>query len=479
MRFQKFGVRLPMLVATLAVLLALPSLAMAQDSGSGNNNNNNNNNNNGGGGNSSGSTTAQQAGVFIDAQGVFRTRTNIDPTGELTRQRMAAARAALNPNIRTFSKLRKVSLNRLEAALVAHQGVPNEEMKSLAGLLRVTNVFYYPETKDIVLAGPAEGWVEAPNGQVVGLTTARPIIQLQDLAAALRAFRPGGEPTPLIGCSIDPTQEGQASYQRFLQSAYPDLNNPAPFVIAMRNAMGNYTVRVDGVSPKTRMAQVMVEADYRMKLIGIGLERPPVRLASFIEKARPSEMSAHGLTRWFFTPDYQCVRVSEDKNAMELIGDGVKLVGENELVSSTGQRQVVGGAGPASKIFTTGFTRVYPQLAQRATVYADLRNMIDLLVSVAFIQHQDYYGLAGWNVPFLGNEKKFAIETFAVPKTVEAAVNAIKKGGTLMTPIAGGINIQATQAIEQNNLLRDENGKVGQLREKNQIHLAPGQWWWD
>ena len=31
-------------------------------------------------------------------------------------------------------------------------------------------VFYYPDSKDIVLAGPAEGWVPDLSGRIVGLT---------------------------------------------------------------------------------------------------------------------------------------------------------------------------------------------------------------------------------------------------------------------------------------------------------------------
>ena len=51
-------------------------------------------------------------------------------------------------------------------------------------------------------------------------------------------------------------------------------------------------ITVNGVSPKTHFAQVMVEADYRMKLIGIGLETPPVRLVSYVDRAKPSESAA-------------------------------------------------------------------------------------------------------------------------------------------------------------------------------------------
>ena len=40
--------------------------------------------------------------------------------------------------------------------------------------------------------------------------------------------------------------------------------------------------------PKTHFAQVLVEADYRMKLIGIGLEQPPVRMVSYVDRANPA-----------------------------------------------------------------------------------------------------------------------------------------------------------------------------------------------
>ena len=66
-------------------------------------------------------------------------------------------------------------------------------MRHLAGLLRVRYVFYYPESKDIVLAGPAEGWVAHVSGRVVGITSGRPVsLQLQDLAVA-----PKGLPAPV------------------------------------------------------------------------------------------------------------------------------------------------------------------------------------------------------------------------------------------------------------------------------------------
>ncbi len=108
------------------------------------------------------------------------------------RERIAAAKATLGPKVSAFSKLRKISLNRLEQSILDHQGVLTDEMRYMAGMLRVRYVFYYPESKDIVLAGPAEGWVSDPNGRIVGIVSRRPVVQLEDVVVALRAFPAGG-----------------------------------------------------------------------------------------------------------------------------------------------------------------------------------------------------------------------------------------------------------------------------------------------
>ena len=78
--------------------------------------------------------------------------------------------------------------------------------------------------------------------------------------------------------------------------------------------MGLQKVAIRGVSPSTHFAQVMVEADYRMKLIGIGLERPPVQLRSYVDRANPATVSRNAMQRWYFVPEYKCVRTSEDRN---------------------------------------------------------------------------------------------------------------------------------------------------------------------
>jgi hypothetical protein len=377
MRWQALGLRMPVLLAALACFGLLAGVAYAQQNTNqggnqnntggnqnntgGNQNQNNQNNQNNQGGNVN--VTGGQAGVFVDAQGVLRRNIVNDPTGMLRRQQVAASQAALPRELSRPSELRKVSLTRLENALAANGGVLTDEMRYLAGLLRLRYVFLYPDSGDIVLAGPAEGWAPEPDGRMTGLRTGRPVLQLQDLVVALRAFPPNQAKTPMVGCSIDPTQEGLASMQRFLQSTgrYANPSQTMHLANGLRSSLGLQNVRVDGIPAETHFAHVLVEADYRMKMIGIGLEDPRVRgLTSYVSLANPAQVSRNALARWYFVPEYQCVRTSDDGMAMELVGDGVKLVGEQELVSAGGERSAVSGGSRASQAFVTSFTRAFP-----------------------------------------------------------------------------------------------------------------------
>jgi Tfp pilus assembly protein PilZ len=427
------------------------------------------------------------AGVEVDASGVLKMKIVADPTGQLAKQRRDEARAALqqkNPQVAKPSKLRKISLNRLEEAVnaaVAAGKRPTEEMMYLAGLTRVEYVFCYPETKDIVIAGPAEPWGPDLTNRIVGLQTGHPVLELQDLIVALRAFPPGGHATPTIGCSIDPTQEGLKQLNEYMRRNPP--RSPADtdrFAAGIKQALGMQTVTVTGIPSDTHFAHVLVEADYRMKLISIDLERPPVNIKSYVDRANPNAISHNALSRFYFVPDYQCVRVSPDDLSMQLVGEGVKLVGQDELVGHGGERQQSGKVNLAAKAFTEDFTKKYPQLSAAAPIYAQLRNLIDLSVVAAFIQQRDLFAKTEWRMESFGNETAMPVKTVNAPKQVDAAVNVVWRGTHVTTPIGGGVHINPHEALSTSNLLKDDEGKVSAARDGLDLkNLPKDRWWWD
>jgi hypothetical protein len=430
-----------------------------------------------------------QAGVSIDPDGVFSSSLHYDLSGDLDRQRLLAAQSKLNKEVQKQSSLRKISLNRLEAACkkLAAAGKPIPvEMRYLAGLTRLTHVFYFPETKDIVVAGPAEGFFHSSQDRVIGVATGQPVLRLDDLVVALRSYAPDVPATPKIGCSIDPTPEGLVALQKASVNAQQQIVANGGFVGISENdiasylqqASGMHVVSVIGVSPKTHFAHVMVDADYHMKLIGIGLEQTPVRITSFAEKTIPG--GKNSLQRWFFRPKYDYVKVNADETAMTLDGGTVELVCEDELVSRAGQRRQAGKGNRASRTFCASFTKMYSALAQKMLIYAELRNMVDLAVSAAFIQEVDLYGQAAWKMDFFGSEEQFPVERFDAPTKVKAMINTVWKDGKLLTPIGGGVTIQPRIALNSDNLKTDESGALEKLkREITATNLNPDQWWWD
>src|SRR5262245_18459876 len=200
--------RLTFLAAMLGLVAIAAAPALAQ---------NNNNNNNGG-------NVFGAAGVVISPEGVFRVKPAVDRAGDLTRTRIAEAKARLGNELVKASPIRKISLKALEAAaadrLAAGKDLP-EEMNFQAGLTRLQYVFVYPDSKDIVIAGPAEGFFADPMGKVVGMNSGRAVLELQDLVAALRAYPAAGKSGHVLGVSIDPTQEGLARMQKWLASIRP------------------------------------------------------------------------------------------------------------------------------------------------------------------------------------------------------------------------------------------------------------------
>ena len=422
------------------------------------------------------------AGIDVDATGVLKVK-QFDP--RLAQQRLAAARAQADANVMQPSDLRMVSLNRLEAAIQDQlaAGRPlTDEMRALAGLTAVQYVFYYPETKDIVVAGPAEGFVADPSERFIGIQTGRPAVLLEDLVTALRAYAPGDQATPVISVSIDPTQEGLQRMNQFLASVRGRVrpSDAQRLASGLKQNLGLQTVTFKGIPTSTHFARVLVEADYRMKLVGIGLEQLPVPVKSYVARANPNTVAANAMERWYFQPNYDGIAVSEDGLAMKIKERGVQLVGENERVAAGGRRTASRRENKASQAFCREFSEKFPVIAQRVRIYAELRQLIDVAIAAAYIQQQDFYGQAEWAMPVLMDESKVEVETYTAPEQVETAVNAIWRGNTLMTPLGGGVHMQPKLALNRDNLVVDTAGDNNRVKQSaGPSNLAEGQWWWD
>ena len=456
--------------------LVMGSVLFAQQNNNQNNQNNQNQNQNN---QNNRNDDPNRGGIAIDTNGVLSRDVTLD-VGQLNLRKINIARASytLPRDISAKSLTRCISLNRMEKSIIEAGGAITNEMMYLAGLQRITHVFYFPESKDIVIAGPAEGWFPGYEGTMIGKESLQPVCELQHLITALRAYAPNKEGAGIVGCSIDPTAEGNVRLQQF--QAQAGRLTRQQFADGVQKSLGMQVIQVDGIPATTHAAQMMVAADYRMKRIGLGMDTIRVQgLRMFINHTVQNDTNA--LFRWYFVPDYESVIMTEDRTGIQLVGDGVKLVGENELVSeTTGERTVRSGIlDPGTREFTRTFTQQYPQIAKQALVFAQLRNWVDMLICAAHIQREDFYGKSGWSMEFFGNEEKYPLETFVAPKEVEPVVGIRVIGTRTLTPVGGGIVIDAEQALDKEHAKSDTDKKIANTQAKIGLNLPENVWWWD
>ncbi|HWB01240.1 MAG TPA: DUF1598 domain-containing protein, partial [Pirellulales bacterium] len=260
MRLDRLGVRGAFRAAVLVTIIAMPSADLLAQCCCG-----------GGGGGGRGRRQSV-GGVYIDAAGVLLNAEADDRAFMRELRRKALERVPGEMDEPT--ELRKVSLARLQEAIaeLMQTGKPLPiEMRMLAGLQNVRYVLIYPEENDIVLAGYAEGLQADALGNVVGKSTKRPALMLDDLLVALRTARRASQGG--ITCSIDPTQEGLQRLRDYVSriSRAEDVSTNE-----IERALGPQQIRIGGVPASSHFARVLVAADYRMKQIGMGHEKSPV-----------------------------------------------------------------------------------------------------------------------------------------------------------------------------------------------------------
>ena len=105
----------------------------------------------------------------------------------------------------------------------------------------------------------------------------------------------------------------------------------------LRDQLGKQDIEVYGLDPRTRAARVMVEADYRMKLVGMGLEKGVPGVQSYLASitlAPGDRAPPMGVLRWWFTLNYDAVSASARSPGVRAAGQGVKVESENEHLTA-------------------------------------------------------------------------------------------------------------------------------------------------
>jgi hypothetical protein len=432
-------------------------------------------------------------GVLVDAAGTLRLRSRdaVGRIGDLSAVRDVAPALALNlpreaSDARQASELRYVSLPRLEREIVRRQAAKqplDAAMLTLAGLQRVRYVFVFPASGDVVLAGPAGNWELSAEGRIVSTDTEQPVVRLDDLIVLLR--RGAGAAESHFGCAINPRQESLAKTQAYLASTSQKPLEPGQrkqWLSGLRNSVGLQDIEIWGVDPASRLAGVLVEADYHMKQVGMGLADGVDGVESYLASIRvspggsPPPMS---VLRWWFALNYEGIHTSPAEDAFELVGQGVRVLSENEILAAQGQRVHTNQSDPLNRQFAESFTAHFGELAAKYPVYGELRNIFDLAMAVALIQSKGLAERADWKSGVLTNAEKLGLPHGAVPRQVETVINhRLINRRHIVAGVSGGVLVAPSDVLgESRNVPGD--GVLARIRRESPDKLGTRAWWWD
>lgn len=414
-------------------------------------------------------------GVAIDAAGKVCLASHRDE--DALRAARRAALAGVAGDVTESSKLRKISLRRLNSLLAQH--VPENkplspEILYLAGLRSVEYVFAYPEFHDIVLAGPAEGWTVDDAGNVVGTDSGDAVLQLIDLIAALRTTDKllAGE---LISCSIDPTPTGLKRFAQVMHGAQASPSNR--FLKRLEKAVGPQTVTLTGVSPASHFAQVLVAADWKMKRLALGLTPSPVdRLTSYLDLLRenPRQKSRTALPRWWIAYGDEAVETGADGLGWRISRPGIRVRTAAGRLETNGRIVAHDEIDPLAQQWADDMTAQFDQLAIAEPVFDQLRDCMGLALVAAVLTSGDLLTQVNLELPLLLDDAYLQLAPRQVPKTVASEASAVKVGRTWVVSVAGGVDLDVPRVVNAAEVQVD----VGEVRK----HASPqytDSWWWD
>jgi hypothetical protein len=428
-------------------------------------------------------------GAMVDAAGTLKLVKATAPTAKLAESRGTAppVKSTASADARRTSKLRYVSLPRLEREIIRRQEAHatfEPALLTLAGLQRVQFIFVYPDSGDLVLAGPAGDWRVDPFGRIVASDTGAPIVRLDDFLTLFRRVRQSN--SSFFGCAINPRQQSLAAAQVYLDktAARPlKKSRRNAWLEQLRDTLGRQDVEIFGVDPSSRVARVLVEADVHMKLVGMGLEDGVPGVESYLDavKASGTQPSTTSVLRWWFSLHYAAIRTSPKSDAYELVGEGVCVLSENELLAAQGHRVHTGQSDPLNQQFADSFTAHFAALADKYPAYGELRTIFDLSLAVALIQSDKLADRAHWKPTRLVDNEKLRLPQWPVPREVDTVANCVEVSRRqIVAGVSGGVMVD-TQATLANRTDTSGDTLTTTRRAAPPVDAEDDSiaWWWD
>jgi hypothetical protein len=418
------------------------------------------------------------SGIQIDPTGMVSNANSTMNPALLVKRQNAFVDDNLGDDLKKDVPLRKVSLVKLTqhcAELTKAQQPFPLEVQYLYGLTQIDFLFVDHEQKDIVIAGPAGPFAPNHEGRMCQISSKRPVLRLDDLIVAMREAKRSNR---MIGCSIDPIPENLAAMQREVQNTVP----LSPDAVHRRfehlaTLLGKHTVRVDGIPAETHMALTLVEADYRMKRISIGMDPSQV-------KGLPSHLSllkaaGNSMQRWWMIPFYDAIYTTPEHDAFEFTGTRVQLLSQDEISMGLGNRTDAATTKVSTEKWAQIFTERYGDLAKKSPVFAELQNVMDVIMVSYLLEQYRIPDQVQWDRQVFFDEAMIPTKTLPAPTSTMAIFNTKRVGqGMVIGLLSGGVTINPQETLSRGILKVSEERRLTSRRVDN-LKAESNKGWWD
>jgi hypothetical protein len=343
---------------------------------------------------------------------------------------------------------RAVSLRQLSA-----QAASGKRGLKLDGLTRLDGYVIDKENSDIILWGLAE------RGQ--------PDLNLDDFVVALRAasdkyieVKDGVRYRVAALISIDPSPD---VFKRLNEL---DLFSRGGLEQRARICSSPQTVRVEGMPRDTRVAKILVDADYRMKQVSQGSIKLPInspfqsdfeaRTASLRAEDEAGGNGKHPgtNTRYWFQPGTFSYQVSDDAETVFMDTAQVVLNDEDQVLRP-GKLEASGRVNPFSRAFTCAWTSRMEDVYKAEPIWRDMHNIFRHFALARIMADREAFERAGFNGDYLLDRHEIAKAD--VPDSLPGLGRVIpyetRRGRTTtnhLPSICGGVSIGFQNPLNNN-----------------------------
>jgi hypothetical protein len=199
----------------------------------------------------------------------------------------------------------------------------------------------------------------------------------------------------------------------------------------------------------------------------MGLVDAPIKgLPSYLSMLkRPGS----AMPRWWIAADYKPLLTDADGLTWEL-RPGVKVLTEDSA-SSGGKLQPAGRNNAVAQKWADAMTKSFDDLATQESIFAELRNCMDMAVLAALIKTNRLDEKSGLDLSLLLDRERLVTDTYSVPREVDTRVSFVKRGGQWIISASGGVQYAPYEIVSQTQ----KSETLAKIREKT---AATGDAWW-